>query len=61
MTRLLLHENISVRLWAARFTLNIESEKARNTLDAIACLKIPLISSSAEMTIKEWEKGNLSF
>jgi HEAT repeat protein len=61
LINLLEHENISVKLWAASYMLNIETEKAIAALKEVIGSKSPLISFSAEMTLSEWEKGNLKF
>lgn len=60
LVKLLVNENLYVKLWASRFTLQIETDLAQKTLREIS--KFPgLIGFEAKMTLKEWRKGNLKF
>ena len=61
LINLLEHEDYSVRLWAASYVLNIDTSNALVALRNVVEYAPPLISFSAEMTIKEWELGNLQF
>ncbi|WP_158306267.1 DUF2019 domain-containing protein [Paenibacillus curdlanolyticus] len=58
---LLDHENEGVRCWAARYTLILNKEKAEKVLEELRSSLSHNVSFSAEMTLKEWEDGNLKF
>jgi len=58
LTRLLNSENENVRLWAATHLLPTNEFEAKKVLQELA-LKPGFNAFSAEMTLKEWEKGNL--
>lgn len=61
LINLLDHENYSVKLWAARYCLNIDSRKAIKAFEEVISLDLPGVSFRAEITLQEWEAGNLSF
>ena len=57
---LMSNPNLSVKLWAASVCLpffTIEAEKVLSNVSKDASL----IGSSAEITLREWKKGNLKF
>jgi hypothetical protein len=61
---LLIHENVSVRSWAAAHMLGMEYEvsKAEQELKSIAISDIGMTGFSAEMTLKAWkQQGHLKF
>jgi hypothetical protein len=58
---LLTHENNSVRLWAARHTLNYNSNLAEKVLSELGTLKKTPVAFDARMVLSEWKKGNLKF
>lgn len=53
------HENSSVRLWAAYALLPIYTKKCEKTLKDIRKKDKGIIGGDAELTLKEWKKGNL--
>jgi len=59
MKPLLTNDNLYVRLCAATKLLNVYEEEALNVLEDIA--KGEAHAFVAEMTIKEWKEGNLTF
>ncbi|MCL2360112.1 MAG: DUF2019 domain-containing protein [Candidatus Bathyarchaeota archaeon] len=61
LLELLEHENPYVRSWAAGYTLQIDPAKSEQTLEEVANIKGRMVAFSAEMTLKEWRKGNLKF
>lgn len=52
------HPNVSVRTWAASYLLPLYEKESIRVLKEIVKMNI-LGSLDAEMTIKEWKKGNL--
>lgn len=56
--KLLKSENENVRLWAATHTLQTNEAEAKRVLEELAA-EPGLNAFSAEMTLSEWEKGNL--
>lgn len=58
---LLTHENNSVKLWAARHTLNYKSDLAKKVLLELGTLKSTSVAFDARMVLSEWKKGNLKF
>ncbi len=66
LLELLEHPNQSVRLWSAKYLLNY-SPKAKQVLEELASLdenkfrEYETIGFNAEMTLLEWEQGNLTF
>lgn len=56
-----LYENsdLSVQLWAATHTLELDERRAMDKLQAIADLGASVISMSARYTIKGWMEGEL--
>jgi hypothetical protein len=58
LSSLLNSENENVRLWAATHTLRTNEAEAKRILHDLAG-KSGLNAFSAEMTLSEWEKGNL--
>jgi hypothetical protein len=53
------HRNLGVRLWAATYLLPIREKFAIRTLEEISSGK-GIHSLTAETTLDEWQKGNLS-
>ncbi len=58
---LLADERISVRVWAGAHALQFSPEQGTSVLEEIAKGPNGLHGFNAEMTLKEWRKGNLSF
>jgi hypothetical protein len=58
---LLDHENPYVRSWAAGYTLQISPLRAEKILEELADIKSKPVGFNAEMTLREWRKGNLKF
>ena len=58
LSRLLNSENENVCLWAATHALPTNEAEAKQVLQQLA-VKSGLNAFSAEMTLSEWEKGNL--
>lgn len=56
--KLLKSENENVRLWAATHTLQINTLESKEVLKTLAAKPGPN-ALSAEMTLREWERGNL--
>jgi hypothetical protein len=61
LVKLLNHENESVRLWVSTHLLTYDEKLAKDSLKKIADRKAGLTSFSAEMTLQEWSKGNLTY
>jgi hypothetical protein len=61
LLRFLNHENESVRLWVSTHLLPYDERQAKDSLKKIADSKTGLNSFSADMTIREWSKGNLTY
>lgn len=53
------HKNTNVKLWAAMFWLEINSEHAMRILDTLASSGA-LYSTEAKYCISEWKAGNLT-
>ena len=53
------HDNIGVRIWAATFSLEENENKAKEILKEISQKHIAHHSFTAEMTLEEWNCGNL--
>ena len=58
---LLNHDNLSVRGNAAIKLLPFSTEKAENVLEELAKNRGETICFVAEVTLKEWRKGNIKF
>jgi Domain of unknown function (DUF2019) len=58
LSKLLKSENENVRVWAATHTLPTNEVEAKQVLHELAA-KPGLNAFSAEMTLRQWEKGNL--
>ncbi len=58
LSKLLKSENENVRLWAATHTLQTNEVEAKQVLHELV-VKPGLNGFSAEMTLRQWEKGNL--
>ena len=58
LSKLLESDNENVRLWAATHTLCTNEAKAKRVLQELA-VKPGFNAFSAEMTLREWEKGSL--
>jgi hypothetical protein len=58
---LLYHDSIGVRKWSARYFLHVKESEGIKALKAISELKEihGIHAMGAEITISEWEKGNL--
>jgi hypothetical protein len=50
-----------VRIWAARYSLEIEPKKSIFTLEQLGKLQDTSVSFDARMTLMEWKEGNLKF
>lgn len=61
LLELLDHENPYVRSWAAGYILQISPLRAEKTLEELANIKSRPVGFNAEMTLREWKKGNLKF
>jgi hypothetical protein len=61
ITKFLDHDNESVRLWVSTHLLPYDEKLAKESLKKIADNKAGLGSFSAEMTLQEWSKGNLTY
>jgi hypothetical protein len=59
LSKLLKSENENVRLWAATHTLSTNEVEAKQVLNELLA-KPGLNAFSAEMTLRQWEKGNLN-
>ena len=55
------HVNEDVKMWAATHLLVFDEQKAKQVLSEIAKDTTSLNAYEAEMTLKEWEKGNLTY
>jgi hypothetical protein len=53
--------DLSVQLWAAAHTLELDERRAIDKLHQIASLKEPIVSMSARLTAKGWNEGEVSF
>ena len=53
--------NPSVREWAAAHSLQWMPERARSVLEELRDMKVFPYSLNAEMTLKEFDKGRLTF
>lgn len=60
LLELLEHENPYVRLWAATYTLQIDSVKAEKALEKLAATIKIMAAFNASMTLKEWRAGHLN-
>ena len=58
---LLVDERISVRVWAGAHALQFRPEQATSVLEEIAAGSHGLLGFDADMTLKEWRNGKLSF
>ena len=54
------HEHLGVRGWAAMFLLELDESTSIKALEGIVALNEPHHSFNAELTLKEWKKGNFS-
>lgn len=61
LLKILSHENESVRLWVSTHLLVYDESLAKESLRKIANNKSGLVAFSAEMTLQEWDKGNLTY
>lgn len=61
LIRYLNHENENVRLWVSTHLLPFDEKLAKDSLKKIVDNKKGLLSFSAEMTLQEWSKGNLTY
>jgi hypothetical protein len=50
-----------VQWWAAAHTLEVDASRALAKLEQLAQTGVPIVASGAQETIKEWQKGALSF
>ncbi len=60
LKELLEHENVGVRIWASTYLLEVSEKEAKKSLLAIQKMNIPHHSFTAEMTLEEWNSGNLT-
>lgn len=60
LLKLTSHKKDYVRLWSASHTLSIYEEIAKKTLSELSN-KPNFIGITAQTTLEEWEKGNLTF
>lgn len=64
LKELLTHENINVRCYAAVYLLPVDTEIAEAELEKLAQLKglkVGIVAGIADVTLKEWRKGNIKF
>lgn len=64
LKELIMHENIDVRYYAAAYLLPVDAKLAETELEKISqCYGKTLGTTAfnAEMTLKEWRKGNIKF
>ena len=54
-------KNVSIQVWAAAHTLELDENRALQKLQEIVDKKIPHYSTDAYYTIKEWKLGNITF
>lgn len=54
-------ENVSVQVWAAVHTLELNEKKALLKLQCIVDKGIPILSMGARYSIQEWKNGKLRF
>jgi|GEM_PF-2468491 hypothetical protein len=59
LSKLLKSENENVRVWAATHTLSTNEVEAKQVLNELVA-KPGLNAFSAEMTLRQWERGNLN-
>jgi hypothetical protein len=59
LSKLLKSANENVRVWAATHTLSTNEVEAKQVLNELVA-KPGLNAFSAEMTLRQWEKGNLN-
>lgn len=59
LERLLTHESIGVRVWAARDLLGVKEEEAIRVLEDVVNSQSGILSFDAEMVLKEWRAGRL--
>jgi hypothetical protein len=52
-------ENVSVQLWAAAHSLEVDEKKSVAALEKIISAGIPLVSMSARYTLQGWQNGEL--
>lgn len=55
------HENARVRLWVSTHLLVFNEKVARNSLEKLVKEESDLVGFDAEMTLQEWDKGNLTY
>ena len=60
LKKLLLHEEVGVRLMAASFLLKYYEKESTAVLEDIISSSIPHLSFGAEMVLQEWKKGTLN-
>lgn len=58
---LLEHENKQVKLWVSTHLLVFDESLAKNALQSIANDSSSMESFTADMTLKEWDQGNLTY
>ncbi len=61
LVKFLNHENDEVRLWVSTHLLVYNESIAKKSLEKIANSELGLTAFSAEMTLQEWNKGNLTY
>lgn len=61
LEELLEHESPFVRLWTARYMLQVHTTKAEKVLQELSGLKGISVAFDARMTLSEWKEGNLIF
>lgn len=59
LKKLLIHENLSVQMWAATYLLEKHENEAVELLTTISKKRIPHYSFDAQLTLEEWKSGNL--
>lgn len=60
LEKLLEHENVGVRIWASTYLLEVAENEAKQSLLSIKRMNIPHHSFTAEITLEEWNSGNLT-
>lgn len=58
---LIYHENDYVKLWSATHTLILNESNSKKVLMDLAADDSSLVGFDAEITVQEWDKGNLSY
>ncbi|WP_316569154.1 hypothetical protein [Neobacillus sp. YIM B06451] len=58
---LLENDSLHVRIWTARYLLNVATAQAERTLKQLENVRRPGIGLSATVTLSEWKNGNLTF